>query len=69
VLIEGDPDQLFARWRGGTDRNCFDLLEYGPERQRIYNIARFAITTVGISPNESAAQLACLLRLAPALPT
>ncbi len=66
VLVEGDRDQLFARWRGRAARELFDLLEYGDERQRIYNIARVVVTTVGVSPTESAAQLADLLSLDPA---
>jgi hypothetical protein len=58
ILIEGDRAELFLRSKVHTDVAVFEGLEYGPERQRIYQIADRTVSFAGVSEEAGAECLA-----------
>jgi hypothetical protein len=63
IYVAGDPDELFARseaHRGHRDR--FDHLEYGPDRQRLYDGAGITVFVAGLERLESIRKIESAIR-------
>lgn len=62
VLVEGDPDELFARSKSHRgNRSRFDLLELGNARLRIYRTALHVVSFAGVDEDEAARRLSQLV--------
>lgn len=62
ILLRGSPDEIYVRTRAHHgNRAGFDMLEFGPARQRIYATASTTINLSGLSRDASVKRACCAI--------